>query len=175
MNLKYQISHFTFYAPSVFWQAATVVSRFRFVGILIMLMLPALACGLTNPQYHLNNQIRLAVYQYERARRSPTNDLVIDFQRSEPRIKFEGQSENGGRTVWLYQLAAKEFFESHAPQKTYLYIQQIEFNGNHNMATVNVFRGDGTGYVGRQLMLQRDDGQHWSVVKDVESEEDSSN
>lgn len=140
-----------------------------------MLMLPGLACGSTNPQYHLNNEVRLAVYQYERKVRGPTDDLVIDFQRSEPRIKFEGQNDNGGRTVWLYQAGVKEFFELRPPEKTYLYIQQIEFNDNHNIATVNVFRGDGTGYVGRQLTLQRNDNQDWSVVNDIESEEASSN
>ena len=170
MNLKSDKARFTFHAAhTTTSQALTIASRFWLVGILLLLALPALACGIINPRYQLNNEVRLAVYEYEREMRGPVDDLVIDFQRDEPRIKFERQNENGGRTVWLYQLGAKEFFALRPPEKTYLYIQKIEYN-NDRSATVNVFRGDGRGYEGRQLILARDENDHWSVVNEVEIE-----
>jgi hypothetical protein len=171
MNLKSDKARFAFHASGISTsQALTVSSRFRLVGILLLLALPALACGIINPRYQLNNEVRLAVYKYEREMRGPVDDLVIDFQRDEPRIKFEGQSENGGRTVWLYRFGAKEFFALRPPEKTYLYIQEIEYNNDRSAATVNVFRGDGRGYKGRQLTLARDENDHWSVVNEVEIE-----
>ena len=171
MRPKFYKSRFTFHVSGISTsQALTVSSRFRLVGILLLLALPALACGIINPRYQLNNEVRLAVYKYEREMRGPVDDLVIDFQRDEPRIKFEGQSENGGRTVWLYRFGAKEFFALRPPEKTYLYIQEIEYNNDRSAATVNVFRGDGRGYKGRQLTLARDENDHWSVVNEVEIE-----
>ncbi|MBN1994274.1 MAG: hypothetical protein JW953_16370 [Anaerolineae bacterium] len=129
-------------------------------------MLPALACGFVNARYETNNEVRLAVYQYERETRGPTDDLVLDFERDEPRLRFEGQAENGGRTVWLYRLGAKEFFALRPPEKTYLYLQNIAYNDDRSMATVTVFRGNGAGYEERELTLQRDPTGHWSVIKD---------
>jgi hypothetical protein len=174
MRLKFYKSRFTFHVSRPTSQTLTVTPRFHLVGILLLLILPALACGIINPQYQLNNEVRLAVYEYEREARGPVDDLVIDFQRDEPRIKFEGQSENGGRTVWLYRLGAKEFFALRPPEDTYLYIQKIEYINDYTVATINVFRGDGRGYEGRQLTLQRDEEQHWSVVNEVEIKEGSS-
>jgi hypothetical protein len=173
MNRKSEKARFTFHAArTTTSQALTVASRFRLVGILLFLVLPALACGIINPRYQLNNEVRLAVYEYEREARGPVDDLVIDFERDEPRIKFEGQSENGGRTVWLYRLGAKEFFAQRPPEDTYLYIQKIEYNNDRSSAAVNVFRGDGRGYEGRLLALIRDEGHHWSVINEVELEPD---
>jgi hypothetical protein len=170
MKLKSDQARFTFHATRTTSQALTIASRFRIVGILLLLILPALACGIINPRYQLNNEVRLAVYEYEREARGPVDDLVIDFQRDEPRIKFEGQSENGGRTVWLYRLGAKEFFALRPPEDTYLYIQKIEYNKDRSVATVKVFRGDGQGYEGRLLTLLRDKDHHWSVINEVEIE-----
>jgi hypothetical protein len=172
MNLKSDEAGFTFHVAGTTSQALTIVSRFRLVGILLLLALPALACGITNPWHQLNNEVRLAVYEYEREMRGPVDDLVIDFQRDEPRIKFEGQSENGGRTIWLYRLGAKEFFALRPPEDTYLYIQKIEYNNDRSAATVEVFRGDGQGYEGRQLTLARDENDHWSVINEIEAEVD---
>jgi hypothetical protein len=126
-----------------------------------------LACGYVNPVYQANNEVRLAVYEYEQAVRGKTDDLVIDFQRNEPRILFAGQNENGGRTVWLYRLGAREFFALRTPEKTYLYIQNIAYNNNHSSATVTVFRGDGSSYQGRHLTLEKSSEQ-WLVTQDVE-------
>jgi len=139
----------------------------RVVGLFLLLLLPALACGYVNPVYQTNNEVRLAVYEYERAVCGKTDDLVIDFQRNEPRILFAGQNENGGRTVWLYRLGAREFFALRPPEKTYLYIQNIAYNNDYTGATVTVFRGDGSSYQGRQLMLEKDNEQ-WLVSQDVE-------
>jgi len=127
-------------------------------------------CAAFNPQSALKNQVRLAVYEYEREARGLANDLVIHFQRTEPKIKFEGQSQNGGRTVWLFTLAAKEYFDLLPPERTYLYIQQIEFNDDFTQAVVPVYRGDGAGYLGRQLMLAKDEGGVWSVLDEREIE-----
>ncbi len=139
----------------------------RVVGLLLLSLLPALACGYVNPVYQTNNEVRLAVYEYERAVRGKTDDLVIDFQRNEPRILFAGQKENGGRTVWLYRLGVREFFALRPPENTYLYIQNIAYNNDYTGATVTVFRGDGSSYQGRQLTLEKDDDQ-WLVSQDVE-------
>jgi hypothetical protein len=95
---------------------------------------------------------------------------VLDFQRDEPRIKFEGQAEHGGRTVWLYRPGAAEFFRLRPPQATYLYIQDIQYNNDRSTATVKVFRGDGSGYIGRELTLQRDADRQWRVTQDIEIE-----
>jgi len=139
----------------------------RVVGVLILLLLPMLACGYVNPVYQTNNEVRLAVYEYERAVRGKTDDLVIDFQRNEPRILFAGQNEDGGRTVWLYRLGAREFFALRPPGKTYLYLQNIAYNNDYSSATVTVFRGDGSSYQGRHLTLGKNSEQ-WLVAQDVE-------
>jgi hypothetical protein len=141
--------------------------------VLLILILPILACGFIGGAYQTNNQVRLAVYQYEISTRSRPDDLVLDFQRDEPRIKFEGQNENGGRTVWLYRLGAKEFFKLRPPDKTYMYIQQIEYGQDGSTATVTVYRGDGNGYQGRTLTLTQDNG-NWSVSGDEEITDNAS-
>jgi hypothetical protein len=140
----------------------------RLLGILILLILPMLACGYVNPGLRVNNNVRLAVYNYEREVRGKTDDLVLDFERSEPRLVFAGQNEGGGRTVWLYRLGAGEFFTLRPPERSYLYIQSIKYNNdNHTSATVTVFRGDGSGYQGRELTLKKDNEQ-WQVIQDKE-------
>lgn len=139
----------------------------RVVGLLLLLLLPMLACGYVNPVYQANNEARLAVYEYEQAVRGKTDDLIIDFQRNEPRILFVGQNENGGRTAWLYRLGAREFFALRPPEKTYLYIQNIAYNNDFTTATVTVFRGDGSSYQGRQLTLEKNSEQ-WLVNQDIE-------
>jgi len=139
----------------------------RVTGILLLLVLPMLACGYINPVYQTNNEVRLAVYNYEREERGKADDLVIDFQRNEPRILFPGQDENGGRTVWLYRLGAREFFALRSPEKTYLYIQNIEYNDDYTVATVTLFRGNGSSYQGRQLTLEKSTDR-WLVMQDVE-------
>lgn len=139
----------------------------RLVSLLIILALPAIACGLTNPKYLLNNEIRLAVYEYEREVRGPVDDLVIDFKRDEPRIKFEGQNENGRHTVWLYRLGAREYFATRPQQATYLYIQEIEYNDDYSLSTVKVYRGDATGYQERQLGLRKAENEGWVITEDV--------
>jgi hypothetical protein len=126
----------------------------------------ASACSLIGSDYDQNNAVRLAVYQYERQIRGKTDDLVIHSLRTEPRIKFEGQAENGGRTVWLFDLAAREYFDLLPPDRSYMYIQTIGYNDDRTAATVDVYRGDSTGYQGQTLTLERQAGNGWQVVQD---------
>lgn len=142
-------------------------AQVRIVGILILLILPMLACGYINPVYQANNEVRLAVYEYERETRGKVDDLVIDFQRNEPRIVFTGQNENGGRTVWLFRIGAREFFAQRPPEKSYLYIQNIDYNDDNTTATVTHFRGDGSSYQGRQLTLEKG-VDRWQITQDIE-------
>ncbi len=144
----------------------------RMATILFILTLPALACVVTNQQYLLNNKIRLAVYEYEQEMRGPVKDLVIDFRRDEPRIKFKGQNQNGGHTVWLHRIGAREYFATRPQQASYLYIQEIKYNNDYTISTVEVYRGDGTGYRRRQLSLTRVETGGWVVSNDVEIEAD---
>ena len=132
--------------------------------LLTGLLLPLLACGLFTPQYQMNNQVRLAVYNYERVTQGPVDQLLIAFNRNEPRIKFKGQDEDGGRTVWLYDLAAREYFAQLAPDTTFMYIQEIDYFDNYRQAKVTVYRGDKNNYTGQELTLQHDgrNGQ-WQV------------
>ena len=159
---------FTFspFRPTV--QAVVKNPRYRLLWLLAGLLLPSLACGLFSPQYYLNNDVRLAVYNYEEAQRGPVDDLVLAFNRSEPRIKFEGQQKNGGRTVWLYDQAAREYFALHRPETTFMYLQKIEYFDNYRRAIVTVYRGDSQGYVGRELTLAKgaSSGQ-WLVTNEV--------
>ena len=146
------------YAPARQW---------RPVLLLLALVLPAIACGLFNPLYYRNDEVRLAVYDYERAQRGPVDELVLAFNRDEPRVKFEGQNENGGRTVWLQDLAAREFFDLRQPDKTFLYIQKIDYLDDYHQAVVTVYRGDGRSYEGRELTLIADDEGQWTVTGEV--------
>lgn len=139
--------------------------RLALIGLLAMLFAPA--CGPFNPVYHLNNEIRLAVYQYERDQRGPVDELVIDAQRGEPRVKFEGQNQNGGRTIWLPKLGAREYFELRPQDATFLYIQEITYGDNEDVATVKLYRGDSTDYHERELRLRKVDGEGWIVTEDV--------
>lgn len=138
----------------------------------LLLLLTALgvsACGMFNPEYQTNNQVRLAVYQYERQQRGPTNELVLQFYRTEPRVKFAGQNENGGRTVWLFDLGAKEYFDKLSPEKSYLYIQMPKYNEARTEATVEVYRGTLAGYQGRQLTVRQTAAGGWEVSGEVET------
>ncbi len=134
--------------------------------ILVGLLLPTLACELFSTEYGLNNQVRLAVYHHERETRGQTNDLVLQFNRTEPKVKFEGQQENDGRTVWLFDMAAKEYFELLPPERTFLYVQRAEYNRDYSAATVKVFRGNGSGYKGRELALTADGNGSWTIIED---------
>jgi hypothetical protein len=136
--------------------------------LLIVLLVPALACGIINAQYQLNNEIRLAIYEYERKTRGPVDDLVIHVNRDEPRILFEGQSQNGGRTVWLPTLDAEDYFSLQPPERTYLYIWEIEYNKDQNGATVKIYRGDGKDYRGWQLTLGRGENNRWEIKEESE-------
>jgi hypothetical protein len=135
---------------------------------LIVLLLPALACGVINPQYQLNNEVRLAIYEHERKMRGPVDDLIVHVNRDEPRILFAGQSQNRGRTVWLPSLDAEDYFALQPPERTYLYIREVEYNEDQNGATVKIYRGDGKGYQGWQLTLERDEENLWEVRDEVE-------
>ncbi len=139
---------------------------------LFILMLPTLACVATNQQYLLNNEIRLAVYEYEQERRGSVKDLVIDFRRDEPHIKFEGQNQNGGHTVWLHRIGAREYFDTRPQPASYLYIQEIKYNNNYTTSTVEVYRSDDAGYRKRKLSLTRVETGGWVVSNDVEIETD---
>jgi hypothetical protein len=144
-----------------------------YLFIILIALLPALACGVINPQYQLNNQVRRAVFEYEKETRGLAKDLVIHFRRDEPRVKFEGQHQNGGHSVWLYPAGAEEYFASRPQQASYLYIQEIQYYENQSSATVNVYRGDGAGYQGWQLTLTRDTSGRWVVTEEVKIEENS--
>jgi hypothetical protein len=146
------------YAPARQW---------RPVLLLLALVLPAIACGFFNPLYYRNDEVRLAVYDYEREQHGPVDDLVLAFNRDEPRVKFEGQNENGGRTVWLQDLAAREFFDLRQPDKTFLYIQKIDYLDDYHQAVVTVYRGDGRSYEGRELTLIANDEGQWTVTGEV--------
>ncbi len=134
--------------------------------LLALLVLPALACGLSGPRTQLNNGVRLAVFEYMRSTHGPAQDLVLHFNRGEPRVNFEGQNQNGGRTVWLYSLGAREYFATRPPQATYLYIREIELNDDGTKATTQVYYGDGQAYEGRQLTLARDQNNLWQVTEE---------
>ena len=145
--------------------------RAKSTFLVISLLMLALACGVINPHYQFNNEVRLAIYEYERKIRGPVDDLVIHFNRDEPRIRFEGQNQNGGRTVWLPSAGAEEYFVIRPPERTYLYIQEIEYNEDRSAATVKVYRGDSAGYQGWQLTLTRGQDNRWSVMDEVELSE----
>jgi hypothetical protein len=131
--------------------------RVRLAALLALLALPLLACGLTNPLFARRNAVRLAVYEYERAARGPMDELLIFFRRDEPRVRFAGQYEQGGRSVWLDPYGQREYFAKLAPQSTYLYIQKIEFSDDNTQATAEIYRGANNQYQGRQLTLTAND------------------
>lgn len=139
-----------------------------FILAFFLLLLPALACGPISPEFQLNNEVRQAVYTYEQQRRGPVKDLVIHFRRDEPRVRFSGQSQNGGHTVWLYPAGAEEYFSTRPQQASYLYIQEIQYNEARNVAVVKVYRGDGSGYQGWQLTLNRNSSGQWTESEEVE-------
>ncbi|MBE7552174.1 MAG: hypothetical protein HS126_13980 [Anaerolineales bacterium] len=142
----------------------------QFLLIFIVLLLPGIACGTINPEYQLNNEVRQAVYVYERETRGPVKDLVIHFRRDEPRVRFVGQNQKGGHSVWLYPAGAEEYFSTRPQTATYLYIQEIQYNPHQRSATVKVYRGDGLGYQGWQLTVTREANGHWVVTDEVEIE-----
>lgn len=144
-----------------------ITPRLRAAIILALALLPALACGWLSPEYQFNNQVRQTVYRYERDTRGKPDELAIQFNRTEPKQKFDGQRDNGGRTVWLFDLAAKEYFALLPPERTFLYIQQPQYNSDYTQATVKVYRGAGGSYQGRELQLSLNDGA-WAVTTDAE-------
>lgn len=143
-----------------------------FLFVFAVLFLATIACGPINPLYQRNNEVRLAVFAYESAKRGPVKDLVIHFRRDEPHIRFDRQSQNGGDTVWLYPAAAQEFFATRPQTDSYLYIQEIKFGEDQQSATVSVYRGDGSGYQGWQLTVIRQANSQWVVTAEEELEEE---
>jgi hypothetical protein len=141
--------------------------HYTLLGLVILLVLGG--CGPFSPDYDQNNEVRLAVYDYEVQNHGKPDDLVIHFYRTETKVLFEGQRENGGRTVWLFDLAAREYFDLLPDGRQYLYIQQIEFNNDRTGATVDIYRGDTSGYQGRTLTLVQKAGQAqaWQVVQEA--------
>ncbi|GAB4422992.1 MAG: hypothetical protein Kow0031_01280 [Anaerolineae bacterium] len=135
-------------------------------GLIVMVVLLA-GCGPFNPGYRQNNPVRLAVFQYEVEQRGYPDDLLLHFYRTEPRVKFQGQAENGGRTIWLFDLAAREYFDLLPPGRSYMYVQEIQFNPERTQATVEVYRGDTSGYQGHTLSLSRNADDTWQVTDDV--------
>jgi hypothetical protein len=148
-------------------QAPAKRYRYLYLAIVAAIGLILGACGPFNPDFDQNNPVRLAVYGYEVETRGKPDDLIIHFARTEPKIKFEGQRENGGRTVWLFDLAAREYFDLLPEDRSYLYLQEIEFNGERNGAVVDVYRGDIEGYQGHTLTLERVGAQTWQVVQEA--------
>jgi hypothetical protein len=145
----------------------TSLKKYPWLAALAIMAMTLAGCGPFNPGYRQNNPVRLAVYQYEVAQRGHADDLLLHFYRTEPRIKFEGQSDNGGRTVWLFDLAAREYFDLLPPDRSYMYVQEIQFNPDRTQATVDVYRGDTTGYQGRTLTLALTANDTWQVADDV--------
>lgn len=145
---------------------------FQLVFAFAVLLLSILACGPVNPLFQRNNEVRQAVFAYEQAQRGPVVDLVIHFRRDEPRIWFEGQNQYGGHTVWLYPAGGQEYFATRPPTASYLYIQEIEFSEDQQVATVNVYRGDGSSYQGWQLTVTRLTDDQWMVTDEIELEEE---
>ncbi len=141
--------------------------RFKTGLLLFLLILPILACNLSSPLSLPQNQIRLAVYEYEQANYGPTDQLVVHFQRTEPRFTFPNQNVEGRRTVWVDNFGAGEYFSKLPPQTTYLYIQNISKGDAENSATVTVYRGDGAGYEGHQLTLTESPGGSWQVTDEA--------
>lgn len=144
-----------------------MVRYFKIGLILLLLALLLLACGLSQPLSLPPNQIRLAVYEYERATRGPADQLIIHFQRDEPRFTFPGQNEDGRRTVWVDNFGAGEYFDKLPPQTTYLYIQTAREGDTPNTAAATVYRGDGAGYEGYELTLTRNPDGDWQVTEEV--------
>jgi hypothetical protein len=143
-------------------------------SLLIIILCFSLACGAVNPQFQLNNEVRQAVFEYEQSTRGPVRDVVIHFRRDEPRIRFAGQSQNGGHTVWLYPAGAEEYFATRPQAAAYLYIQEIEYNEAQNVVTVKVYRGDDLGYQGRQLTVVKAENGQWLVTEEAEIEVEQS-
>lgn len=143
---------------------------FQLVFAFAVLLLFILACGPVNPLYQRNNEVRQAVFAYEQTKHGPVKDLVIHFRRDEPRLRFDGQNQNGGHTVWLYPAGGQEYFATRPQTASYLYIQEIEFSEDQKAAIVNVYRGDGSGYQGRQLTITRQADGQWTVTDEVELE-----
>lgn len=143
---------------------------FQIVFVLTILFLSLPACGPVNPLYQGNNEVRQAVFAYEQAKRGPVKDLVIHFRRDEPRVRFDGQNQNSGHTVWLYPAGGQEYFATRPQTASYLYIQKIEFSEDQQIATVNIYRGDGSSYQGWQLTVIRQASAQWMVTDEVELE-----
>ncbi len=139
--------------------------------LVVLLIVPLLACGLAEPGYYRNNTVRQAAFAYERAARGPVDELIIQANRDEPRVKFEQQHQDGGRTVWLFGLAIAEYFELLPPEKTYLFIRPIDYNDSYQAAEVTVYRGDGEGYTTYRLSLARQEGGRWVVTGETQLEE----
>lgn len=133
-------------------------------GLALLIFL--LACGGQRTSW--NNQIRRAVFEYAYPRYGPVDDLILAFERSEPRIKFERQHQAGGRTIWLDRFGAREFFALRPAEATFLYIRNIRYNDDYTTATVELYygQGNGTEREGWLFTLRPDENGQWQVVSE---------
>jgi hypothetical protein len=128
--------------------------------VVLSLLLSTLACGTGGPVTRRNNEIRRAALTYELATRGTTDEVLVAFGVTEVRdnLGFED-----GNTVWLYPLAERDYLRNRDPNKSYLFLHDLDYA--EGTASIQIDRGDASGVEARRLTLEREGGV-WEVVSD---------
>ena len=118
-----------------------------------------------------SDAIRYAIVRHELDRSGiRVDDLIIRLAPGEFRADFG----RGSRIVWLVSTAYQrdhiegEYFRVHDPKRSYLFVQDITYDGAHNQAVVTVVLHLGSGKpTAKELTLHNNDGT-WEVISERE-------
>jgi len=144
------------------------MKRYPLTLILLILLLATLACGVGGPLTRRNNEVRRAALAYELSTRGGVDEVLVAFGLTEARDNL-GFEE--GNTVWLNWVAEREYFRTRDPDRTYLFLHDLDYQDG--TASILVDRGDVGGVTTRVFSLRRE-GDAWEVVSDEPLEPSSS-
>lgn len=136
--------------------------------VLVILLLATLACGVGGPVTRRNNHVRRAALAYELSTRGSVDEVLVAFGLTEVRDNLDFE---GGNTVWLNQFAEREYFRTRHPDRTYLFLHDLDYQAG--AATILVERGAPDGVETHRLTLGQED-ETWAVVSDEPLEASSS-
>jgi hypothetical protein len=141
----------------------------RFAGLAALFMVLAV-CGCSSWWDPENDAVRRAVIGHELDEQGiAVDDLVVRLSPGEFRSDFG----HGSRIVWLVSNALErpyregEYFSQRDPERSYLFVQDVHYDGKHSQSMVRVELYGGSGEpTAKDLTLLRK-GTMWEVSSEI--------
>lgn len=127
--------------------------------VLLTLNACALVSGVSSDD---RNAVREAVVNQALTDFSVTDELVLAAPRNEDRIPFNDFGFE--RVVWLYYLGEAEYMGLLPPDRSYLYVGQVDLSRDQTEIEVPVLHYDGQTMQQQRYRLQRSDSGTWQAM-----------